>query len=79
MKGVIIRLFTLSIYLTVYIVLLLTFMTAWTSPEKAVKITIDSYSEAGIEFFLLVGSIIPVLYGTVCFIDDMLKKNKEKV
>ncbi|RLJ07028.1 MAG: hypothetical protein DRP12_03005 [Candidatus Aenigmatarchaeota archaeon] len=82
MKSVAIRLFTLSIFLTVYIVLTLTFWIAWTSPEKAVKVTINSYNEAGIELFLLLGSLGPVLYGTLCFLSDTLKNlevKKQKV
>ncbi len=74
MKGIFVRLFTLSLFLTVYFVMLLTFLVAWMSQEKVVVVAINNYGEAAIELALLLISFVPTLIGTGYFVSDTVKE-----
>ncbi|HJW97419.1 MAG TPA: hypothetical protein VJ485_04625 [archaeon] len=73
MRKTILKTFTVMWLLGMYIVLIWTFMAAYASPQKAVRVMIDNYNEANMEFFMLAGSFVMSLAGTFYIIGDIKK------
>jgi hypothetical protein len=71
MKRTILKTFTVLWLLGMYVVLMFTFMTAYASPQKAVRVAIDQYSEAQFEFYMLIASLGLSLIGTIYIITDI--------
>ena len=71
MKRTLLKTFTVLWLLGMYIVLMFTFMTAYASPQKAVRVAIDMYSEANFEFYMLLASLGLSLIGTLYIMADI--------
>ena len=71
MKMTILKTFTVLWLFGMYVILLLTFMTAYQSPEKLVRVTINSQNEAEVEFFMLTGALFLSTLGTLFLITDI--------
>lgn len=79
MRKTILKTFTVMWLLGMYIVLVWTFMAAYASPQKAVRVMIDSYNEANVEFLMLAGSFLLSLAGAFYIIGDIRKDYFERV
>ena len=71
MKKTILKTFTVLWLLGMYVVLMFTFMTAYASPQKAVKVAIDQYNEANLEFYMLIASLGLSVLGAMYIIGDI--------
>ena len=71
MNRGIIKIFTVLWLFGMYITLMLTFMAAYQSPDKAVMVTINQAGEAEVEFFMLMGALFLATMGTVYIITDI--------
>jgi hypothetical protein len=71
MRKTILKTFTVLWLMGMYIVLLWTFMAAYASPAKSVRVAIDLYNEAHFEFYMLVISLGISLIGTLYIIGDI--------
>ena len=71
MKKTLLKTFTVLWLLGMYIVLLLTFMAAYASPQKAVRVAIDVYNEAHFELYMLIASLVISFIGTLYIISDI--------
>lgn len=58
MRRTALKLFTIMWLLGMYIMLLTTFLVAYQSPQKAVRVAINQYNEAQMEFFMLTGALL---------------------
>jgi hypothetical protein len=57
MKREVLKAFTVLWLMGMYIVMIATFMAAYQSPAKTVLVTINQFSEANLEFFMLLGAL----------------------
>ncbi|MEM5812330.1 MAG: hypothetical protein QXN71_01470 [Candidatus Aenigmatarchaeota archaeon] len=69
-----IKTFTLLWLLGMYLVLMATFMVAYQSPHKAVRIMIDNYKEAQIELIMLTGGFLIAFLGS-CYLFMDIKRD----
>ena len=79
MNREILKIFTVLWLFGMYITLLLTFMAAYQSPDKAVMVTINQAGEAEVEFFMLLGALFLATMGTVYIITDIKRDFMERV
>ena len=75
-KEVFIRAFTIAALFMVYIIFLLTFLTAYFSDSKTVTITINHYNEALLELFIFVVLVPFFAYGSFMLVKDIWKKRE---
>ena|SRR3990172_10640334 len=73
MRKTILKTFTVLWLLGMYIVLVWTFMVAYASPQKAVRVVINNYDEANVEFIMLTGSFALSLAGVFYLVGDIKK------
>jgi hypothetical protein len=71
MKRTILKTFTVLWLFGMYIVLMLTFMAAYQSPDRAVRVAINQAGEAEVEFFMLLGALFLTTMGTLFIITDI--------
>lgn len=71
MSREIIKAFTALWLFGMYIMLVVTFMAAYQSPEKAVTVTINRAGEAEAEFLMLLGSLFLATVGTLYIMTDV--------
>ena len=79
MRKTILKTFTVMWLLGMYMVLMWTFMAAYANPQKAVRVMIDNYDEANIEFFMLTGSFALSMLGTFYIIVDIRRDYFQRV
>ena len=73
MKLTVLKTFTILWLFGMYLMLLATFMTAYQSPDKSVRVTINQQNEAGTEFLMLSGALFLSTLGTLMIITDIRK------
>ena len=71
MKVAILKIFTVLWLMGMYLTLMLTFIVAYQSPQKAVRVVINSYSEANFEMAMLMGALFITTIGTAFLISDI--------
>ena len=79
MKRTMLKAFTVLWLFGMYLVLVFTFMTAYQSPDKAVRITINQIDEAEVEFLMIIGSLFITAMGMFYIITDIRKDFSERV
>jgi hypothetical protein len=79
MRLTVLKTFTILWLFGMYLMLLVTFMTAYQSPEKSVKVTINQQSEAEIEFFMLTGALFVSTLGTLMIITDIKRDYGKRI
>ena len=79
MRKFTIKLAALAWMLVVYSIFVGMFLVAYSNPEKAVRVVINSYGEAHVELFVLLGGAIVVMAGTVLTAMDMVRRLHEDV
>jgi hypothetical protein len=79
MKREIIKMFSVLWLFGMYITLMLTFVAAYQSPEKAVMVTINQAGEAGVELFVLMGALFLATMGMLYIITDIKRDFMEGV
>ncbi len=75
-KEVFIRAFTIAALFVIYLIFLLTFLTAYFSDSKSVTITINQYNEAVLELFMFVFLVPFFAYGSFILVKDIWKKRE---
>ena len=78
MKKTIVKVFALGWMLAVYLVITLTFLTAYGNPSKTVTVAIDHYNEADIELIMLLGGFIFVGLGSFYFFTESILDFKQR-
>ena len=78
MKLAILKIFTVLWLMGMYLTLMLTFIVAYDSPQKAVRITINSYQEANMEMAMLMGALFASTIGAGLLILDARKDFMER-
>jgi hypothetical protein len=73
MKLAILKIFTVLWLMGMYLMLMLTFIVAYDSPQKAVRVAINSYQEANVEMVMLLGALFISTLGTAFLISDIRK------
>jgi hypothetical protein len=73
MKLAILKIFTVLWLMGMYLVLTFTFIAAYDSPQKAVRVDINNYQEANVEMFMLLGALFVSTMGTAYLISDIRK------
>jgi hypothetical protein len=71
MKLAILKIFTVLWLMGMYLMLMLTFIVAYDSPQKAVRVAIDNYQEANMEMVMLLGALFVSTLGTAFLISDI--------
>lgn len=71
MSRELIKAFTALWLFGMYVLLVVTFMAAYQSPEKAVMVTINRAGEAEVEFLMLLGSLFLATIGTLYIMTDV--------
>lgn len=79
MKRTVLKTFTVLWLFGMYLVLVLTFMAAYQSPDKAVSVAVNQANEAGVEFFMLLGALFLTTIGTLFIITDIRKDFRERM
>ena len=75
-KDVFIRAFTIAALFVIYIIFLLTFLTAYFTDSKTVTITINQYNEAILELFVFLFLVPFFAYGSFILVKDIWKKRE---
>jgi nitrate reductase gamma subunit len=78
MKLAILKIFTVLWLMGMYLTLMLTFIAAYDSPQKAVRVAINNYQEANMEMAMLLGSLFVSTIGTAYLILDIRKDFLER-
>jgi len=78
MKIAILKVFTVLWLMGMYLTLMLTFIVAYDSPQKAVRVSINSYQEANMEMAMLMGALFATTIGTAFLISDIRKDFLER-
>jgi hypothetical protein len=79
MKQTILKTFTVLWLFAMYLVLLFTFIAAYQSPDKAVAVTINQYSEAQLELFILLLSLFLSTVGILYLLTDIRNNLNQRV
>jgi len=79
MRLAILKIFTVLWLMGMYMTLMLTFIAAYDSPQKAVKITINNYQEANMEIAMLLGALFISAIGAAFLILDIKKDFLERM
>lgn len=78
MKLAILKIFTILWLMGMYLMLMLTFIVAYDSPQKAVRVAIDNYKEANTEMVMLLGALFVSTIGTAFLISDIKRDFLER-
>jgi len=78
MKLTLLKIFTVLWLMGMYIMLMATFITAYGSPQKAVRVDINAYQEANLEMLMLLGAFFASFIGAGLLISDIRKEFLEK-
>jgi hypothetical protein len=78
MKLAILKIFTVLWLMGMYLMLMLTFIAAYDSPQKAVRVAIDNYQEANMEMVMLLGSLFVSTLGAAFLISDIKRDFMER-
>ena len=78
MKLALLKIFTVLWLMGMYVLLMATFITAYGSPQKAVRVEIDSFREANVEMAMLLGALFASTIGTAFLISDIRKEFLER-
>jgi len=71
MKLTLLKIFTVMWLIGMYLILMLTFIAAYQSPQKAVRVVINNYNEADTEMLMLMGALFITTLGTAFLISDI--------
>jgi len=79
MKLAILKIFTVLWLMGMYLTLMLTFIMAYDSPQKTVRLAINNYQEANAEMAMLLGSLFISAIGAAFLILDIKKDFLERM
>ena len=71
MKLTIIKSFTMLWLLAMYIILVITFMSAYQSPDKTVRVAVNLSNEANLEFVMLTAALFISTLGSLFIFSDI--------
>ena len=71
MKLAILKIFTVLWLMGMYLTLMITFIVAYQSPQKAVRVVINNYNEANTEMLMLLAALFITTLGTAFLISDI--------
>jgi heme/copper-type cytochrome/quinol oxidase subunit 1 len=74
MKLTLLKIFTILWLMGMYLMLMATFITAYGSPQKAVRVDINAYQEANLEMAMLLGAFFASFVGAGLLISDIRKE-----
>ncbi|MCX6815160.1 MAG: hypothetical protein NTY20_05935 [Candidatus Aenigmarchaeota archaeon] len=71
MKLAILKIFTVLWLMGMYLTLMITFIVAYQSPQKAVRVVVNNYNEANTEMLMLLAALFITTLGTAFLISDI--------
>jgi len=78
MKLTLLKVFTVLWLMGMYILLMATFITAYGSPQKAVRVEINSFQEANLEIVMLLVALLVSCIGAAFLISDISRDFLER-
>jgi hypothetical protein len=79
MKRTLLKTFTMLWLLGMYIILVFTFLQAFQSPDKSVRVMIDYHSEANIELLMLSSALVVTVIGSYLIFSDISRHYSQRV
>jgi hypothetical protein len=79
MKLTILKAFTMLWLMGMYVILIITFMSAYQSPDKTVRIAVNMSSEANLEFVMLTSALFASTLGSLFIFSDIRRSFNQRI